>query len=916
MRRVPLALALAAFAAACSDQAALSPEAESAPPPVAAAVSHESSGGREGFHWHPPIVQTSSTPGTFNANLAPEVTICALEAASYVAGVEEPRVCLPGATVARWGPGEVTASGGIYQVNWKTDDPAQLLMPLDEDTDYRVSVHLGSAVLGFADLDPRVGGDPSGREGYYDFQIGSTIPLKFWIAEGVLCEVGSQTQQGTVIECTEGTIYDALGGTLALYDEGDPLGVTVPPDGLPDTDPVVTFRLERIALAPGQDCIEGLDLPTFGPCLRITTLPEVFQTPLEYPSVVSVCINPFDYTDDLALPSQWEHFQLYREPESQGPIQGLANVPSTVCPESFQAPASNNVVARLLRPLTRILGPQPLAAIHRGRGGEVEEVFEFSTYTWALPTQLFATAGQDQVGTAGAPAPVDPQVRALDEIGDPVQNARVHFEVADGNGVVVPAVGYTDANGYLSVEEWVLGDAGLNTLSAWGLGFFGEDEVFTSHDFSRDIDGPAGATFSATAAGVPASVTPTDPDLGEVEVATTLPEPLTVTVLDDGSSELSYLGVPGVEVQWAVTQGNGTLQQTPAAPALTQLTTVTGLDGTTRVVFTLGTLAGINTVAATVGDLPPAVFTAVGTPGAPASLTLVSGDGQSGDVNQQLPDPIVVRVADEFDNAVDGVSVSFDAGPGGGTFAPNPATTDGTGLASALWTLGSTPGPLSADASVGGGTLSVTAVVTAEALPVCAPGEGTATIDGVLGDEWECAHVSGDYLANLGGDAPTRLYWMNDAHNLYLAVVVEGADRLYDLRFDFDNDDDGVAEAGDDAFNFAVLGSSFRDEYLTQRCENSSQSGCGEVDTERRSGGTAEGAGAYVTTGNVTVYEFSKPLDSSDDAHDFSLTGPDTVGLFWTFRGDTDGGGNKGAKGNSQIPGFRNWLSITIGNFQ
>jgi hypothetical protein len=146
---------------------------------------------------------------------------------------------------------------------------------------------------------------------------------------------------------------------------------------------------------------------------------------------------------------------------------------------------------------------------------------------------------------------------------------------------------------------------------------------------------------------------------------------------------------------------------------------------------------------------------------------------------------------------------------------------------------------------------------------------------------------------------------MNDGDSLYLAVSVvrDASDKVASLRFDFDNNGDGIAEEGEDAFGVSSK-TGFFDEYLTAKCANSSQAGCGDADTS--DGGTTDGVGAIGYDGTHLVYELAHPLASGDTGHDFQLAPGDTFGTFLTLQI-----GN-GASGNTQIPGFRDWLDIVV----
>ena len=98
--------------------------------------------------------------------------------------------------------------------------------------------------------------------------------------------------------------------------------------------------------------------------------------------------------------------------------------------------------------------------------------------------------------------------------------------------------------------------------------------------------------------------------------------------------------------------------------------------------------------------------------GTPAGLEVAAGSGQSGRVGQALPQPVVVRVTDARGHPVAGVPVTFAAGEGGGTLAPETSETDEEGEARAVWTLGSRSGPASATAASEG---LLPATVVAEA---------------------------------------------------------------------------------------------------------------------------------------------------------------------------------------------------------
>jgi hypothetical protein len=99
-------------------------------------------------------------------------------------------------------------------------------------------------------------------------------------------------------------------------------------------------------------------------------------------------------------------------------------------------------------------------------------------------------------------------------------------------------------------------------------------------------------------------------------------------------------------------------------------------------------------------------------PGAPSSLTLVSGGSQTGPVGTGLPLPVVVRV-NAGNQPVAGVQVSFAATTGNGALSPTSVTTDASGTATTNWTLGGNLGEQTATATVGSLTpLAIVATAT------------------------------------------------------------------------------------------------------------------------------------------------------------------------------------------------------------
>lgn len=169
---------------------------------------------------------------------------------------------------------------------------------------------------------------------------------------------------------------------------------------------------------------------------------------------------------------------------------------------------------------------------------------------------------------------------------------------------------------------------------------------------------------------------------------------------------------------------------------------------------------------------------------------------------------------------------------------------------------------------------------------------GTAVVDGVAAPgEWDGA-AKWDFAANLppSGTAPATLYAMNNGANVYLAVKVARPDlgSSSSLHFWFDNDHDASSyEEGDDALSVSTF-AGFRDGFVTKLPPCQPTYTCIGV-SDAQLAGTNDGVGAVRNDGTHSFYELSHPLDTADDAHDFSLRFGKRIGfqMFVNFCSST-----------------------------
>jgi adhesin/invasin len=293
-----------------------------------------------------------------------------------------------------------------------------------------------------------------------------------------------------------------------------------------------------------------------------------------------------------------------------------------------------------------------------------------ATGTPAPAANIAKHAGDAQTATVATAVGVSPAVRVTDIHANPVSGVAVMFTVTAGGGSVTGGAQITDANGVAVVGSWTLGaTAGANALTASA--------------------GALDVSFMATGiAGAPASIAKHAGDAQSAIAGTPVTVAPAVRITD-----AHWNPVPGVSVEFAVASGGG---------SVTGALQATNGNGVAAVgSWTLGTIAGANSLTATAGALTT-TFLATGTADAPAHIVKVAGDAQNATVGTAVAIAPAVHVTDQFGNDVSNVTVTFAVSGGGGSVAGATQSTDMNGAAAVgSWTLGTTVGVNELTASVG-----------------------------------------------------------------------------------------------------------------------------------------------------------------------------------------------------------------------
>jgi len=287
-----------------------------------------------------------------------------------------------------------------------------------------------------------------------------------------------------------------------------------------------------------------------------------------------------------------------------------------------------------------------------------------------VPDTAFAVQGDGQAGLVDTPLPDSLVVLVADRFGNPIAGETVNWSVPAGQGTVSASSLVTGADGRAAVQRILGPTAGSQTATAVWTGLPGNPIVFTA---------------TAGAGGV-ARLVKLFGDNQTAPAGQQLTDSIVVQAQD-----LSGNGVAGRDVVWVVSGGGG---------SISAATTVTDAQGKAFVRWTLGTVAGPNSVTAAITGLPQVQFNANGTASQPTRIQALSSTTLSGPNSTPVFPPPSVRVLDANNNGVQGVTVTFQVTAGGGTVSDGTGSgasvtiaTNSTGTATLTsWILGPTAG--------------------------------------------------------------------------------------------------------------------------------------------------------------------------------------------------------------------------------
>ncbi|HEV2671696.1 MAG TPA: hypothetical protein VGU74_11425 [Gemmatimonadales bacterium] len=327
------------------------------------------------FYWLAPLVQQDPPASqVFSKQLTPTIAITNL---------------CTGNIIRTFAGSAVQLGDGAYQANWHTPDDN-----LDPTCIYRITVNVGSHPLGLADVVVVDSGDELknvNTDQYIALLDGRTLPIKFFVGVGSLCDAG-------VSDCGEAVARPGINTTVVTT--SGRAGVFIPAGAVTDDVTVTVQSVDNAAAG----CIPGLLQQYSGSPNVDNSCYDYHATPLDG---LTEQIGPFTFNSSVTVgicppinALQGPHavldllqiFQFDDFGSGNTLTQPLRNIPAPFLQcDPLYSPSfgsRRSLLGDVGRALASLIAPQPLfasttrAAFDLGAGGSADG---FSRFTWALP---------------------------------------------------------------------------------------------------------------------------------------------------------------------------------------------------------------------------------------------------------------------------------------------------------------------------------------------------------------------------------------------------------------------------------------------------------------------------------------------------------------------------------------------------
>jgi hypothetical protein len=303
--------------------------------------------------------------------------------------------------------------------------------------------------------------------------------------------------------------------------------------------------------------------------------------------------------------------------------------------------------------------------------GKVYVGTQTSLEAYGLFHLVSITGGSTQTATVFSALPAPIRINAANPYnGQPDVGATVNFSDGGKGGSFNPPSAVTDSNGNASTTYTLPQKAGIYTLTISGSGFGNATTTATARP------GPA---IRIIAYGGAKQTAPAGSSLANPVVAQ--------------ARDIYNNGVPGLTVNFAANHG--------AVPNPSSV--VTDAKGLARTTLQLSTTASTVTVTGSSPGFKNISFVEYSVAGPAANVAIATGNNQSAPSGTQLPQALTVLVTDQYGNPVSGNSVTFDDRGAGGFFSnSNPGVTGSSGTATQFYTLPSSRGTVTINATATG----------------------------------------------------------------------------------------------------------------------------------------------------------------------------------------------------------------------
>lgn len=358
-----------------------------------------------------------------------------------------------------------------------------------------------------------------------------------------------------------------------------------------------------------------------------------------------------------------------------------------------QATTNSNGIAAIRATMPSTIGSY---TIHAASGSGSADIIVRVSSEAGGSAQFVAVSGNGQIVNAGSLSQPF-QVKLTDTLGNPVSGATINWTLRSGAGVT------------LTAPTSITNPQGVATLLAGTSSWVPTSTLDAVRPFVISASISTGSIVGSVDLNGVVYPIPSEPPVveltnnlnvsnGEIVLPAggVIEKAFSARILT-GLTAFPALPVPNVGMR-------ATTPETTAPFAACRANPVSNPSGIVSCDLAVGSNLGATTLQIVIGESSAYTysFPIRIIPGAPSKLTIIQGDGQSGNPGAVTPRALVIQVQDAENNPLTGVGVTWTITAGDGVLVDPRDRTDGTGNASTLVRFGSTPGNITVRAAVGG----------------------------------------------------------------------------------------------------------------------------------------------------------------------------------------------------------------------